>query len=47
MTDTTDKLIFQEGTEVICIKKMLLERGLPNRCGCEACRAEREEEGNE
>ncbi len=46
MSDTTDKLIFQEGTEVICIKKLLESRGLPNRCGCEKCKREREEGEN-
>lgn len=42
MTDITDKLMEWEGTEIICIKKMLLSRNLENRCGCERCEEERE-----
>ncbi len=42
MTDITDKLMEWEGTEIICIKKMLLSRNLENRCGCERCEKERE-----
>ena len=47
MTDITDKLLIPsewEGFEAICIKKMLLSRNLENRCGCERCEKEREDE---